>query len=521
MLIVSRRARETVQDMVARSLRTERLIDRVVLDGGKPRIVTRCWREFWEPCARFAGDGARLVHRLNRLKAAWQSILRSRASRALSARYCWRYFGLLHHAIRIGIERGEAEALLPVLRRIIAFETFTVELPSSSALAGGTACDRNPIFLLGRLPLAVCNPTPRHVPLIMPEGTQTPFYHYRQYTFAGSHTKLLLFPSTDLGQRQQSFAAIDRFARLTCNRQDPFADSRAKVLCRRVLVPLGRTILATPSTRPAGAWRMLDIGSGTGHLIGQLSVEIRRALPALRRIAVELSCVDACEPSAGRTHGMSGNAHSISSLEWTTADYRDLLDDECWIQRQSHFQITTLCRLLDNLSLFSLEPARSLAAEPPYSDPCSCLPHRCLSPKSFRSGINRLQVGTTKRVTGLGRMMPQFSLGEFFRAMKAAWSGDPQCLREQECSLPCRRFNPASLITRAGKSVISQLLKMSTAIVIEDLDLTPEDLKQHLRQFGIRQATAIHFLHDGFSTEACHYAIVQTELARQLKGTRL
>ncbi len=522
MLIVSRQNRETVQNMVARTFRAERLIDRIVLDGTRPTIVTRSWREFWEPCIRFAGSDTRVLHRLNRLKATWRAVLQSRASRALAARYCWRYFGLLHHAVRIGFERGEADALLPVVRRIIAFETFTVQLPCANARAGGIVCDRNPIFLLGRLPRAVCNPTPRHVPLVMPEGTRSPFYHYRQYAFAGTQAKVLLFPSTDLGERQQSFAAIDRFARLTCNRQDPFADSRAKVLSKRVLAPLARVILATEPTKPKDiTWRLLDLGSGTGHLVGQVCLELRRAVLMPRRIPVEVSCVDTSEPSGGRTHGLSGNASGISSLEWTTADYRHLLDDESWLQRSGRFQITTLCRLLDNLSLFSLEPVSSLGAVVPLPDDCSCLPHRCLSPRSFPSGIARLHVGTTRRATPAGRIMPQLSLGEFFTAMKAAWLDDPRYLCGTEWNLPCRRFNPASLTTRAGKSVIAQLLKLSTTIVIEDLDLTPDDLKQHLRQFGIGHASAVQFIHDGFSTEAYHYVIASPEITRQLKGAKL
>ncbi|MBI4581641.1 MAG: hypothetical protein HY718_18240 [Planctomycetes bacterium] len=522
MLIISRQNRDGVRNVLTRTMRTERLIDRVVLEGAKPSIVTRTWREFWEPCVRFAGSDTRLIHRLNRLKAIWRAILRPRASRGLAARYCWRYFGLLHHSIRIGIERGEADEFLPAVRRIVAFEAFTVEAPSLGARAGGIVCHRTPVFLLGRLPQAVCNPTPRHVPLALPLGTEAPFYHYRQYTIAGENAKILLFPSTDLGQRQQSFAAIDRFARLTWNRQDPFANSRARMLSKRVLVPLARAILTTESARPAnGTWKMLDLGAGTGHLVGQVCLELRRALPTLRKRPLEVSCVDSSEPSSGRTHGLSGNAHGISSLEWSTADYRDMLDDESWIQRNGPFQITTLCRLLDNLSFFSLEATRSLGSEFPSLNPCLCLPHRCLSPRSFPSGIDRLRVGTAKRATPAGKVMPQLSLGEFFAAMNAVWLNDPRYLIERECSLPCRRFNPASLITRAGKSVIAQILKMATAIVIEDLDLTPEVLKQHLQQFGIDQVAAVHFTHDGFSTEGYHYVIAAPILAHRLKGTRL
>jgi|GEM_PF-1615532 len=522
MLIVSRKNRDTIQDVLARAFQAERLIDHIVLDGIKPTIVTQGWREFWEPCIRFAAEDTRLLHRLNRLKAAWRTLLRSRACHHIIARYCWRYFGLLHHTIRIGIQKGESDTLLAVVRRIVAFETFTAELPGQDAHAGAVVCHRNPIYLLGRLPQAVCHPTPRHVPLVMPDGAQAPFYHYRQHTFSGHPAKVLLFPSVDLGQRQQSFAAIDRFARLTCNRQDPFADSRAKVLSKRVLVPLTRAIRATGSKQEMEhSWRMLDLGTGTGHLIGQICLRIRRTLSIPRNVPLEICCVDSSEPSSGRTYGLSGDTRGISSIEWIAADYRRLLDDDSWLQQKAWFQIVTLCRLFDNMSLFSFETASAMGPEFQSRAQRSCLPHQCLSPRLFPSGINNLQVGTTKRATSSGKSMPQLSLGEFFTAMKAVWLNDPRPLGRDEWSLPCRRFNPASLITRSGRSVIGQLLKRATAIVIEDLDLSPEDLRLHVQQFGIPNVAAVQFIHDGFSTQAYHYAIASPQVVARLKGTRL
>lgn len=521
MLVLSTQQRATVQHGLAQVFRTERLVSRIVLDGGEPTVATCGWREFWEPCIRFAGEDTRLLHRLNRLKAAWRALLRSGPLRAVSTRYCWRYFGLLHHTIRIGMEKKSGEAILPVLRRIVGFETFTVEVPGLDSQAGGIACHRNPVYLLGRLPDAVCNPTPRHVPIILPCDAFAPFYHYRQYTLSEHKTKLLLFPSIDLGGRQQSFTAIDRFARLTANRPDPFANSRARVLSRRVILPLVRAILAEKRNgNKDDRLRILDLGSGTGHLIGQISVEIRRAPTLKRGQSLEISCVDSCAPSGGRTHGLSGTAKSVSSLEWITADYRQLLDEDSWIRKHEGFQIAMLCRLLDNMSLFSLEATSGLG-EGFRSDSDECLPEHCLSPRLFPSGIQRLQLGTSKRPTPAGKCMPQQSLAAFFTAMKAVHLNEDAPIIRGERTLPCRRYNPASLITRSGKSVIAQLLHLTTAVVIEDLDLTPEGLKQHLGQFGVTNVSALQFVRDGFSTEAYHYVLASPAIVRQLKGTRI
>ena len=62
------------------------------------------------------------------------------------------------------------------------------------------------------------------------------------------------------------------------------------------------------------------------------------------------------------------------------------------------------------------------------------------------------------------------------------WGGDSR----DGVFVAMRTFNPESLVTSDGKSVISRLAENSDYVVIEDADLRPPDLIQHLTAFSVR-----------------------------------
>ena len=136
-------------------------------------------------------------------------------------------------------------------------------------------------------------------------------------------------------------------------------------------------------------------------------------------------------------------------------------------------------------------------------------------------GITELEVRTGRSDMCGGRVMRQFSLNDYFACMRSAWLDAPELLAVSGWVLPIRRFNPASLVTKRGQSIIERLLKVSHAIVIVDLDLEPENLMCHKRQFGLQGSAAVQFVKDGFSTEAYHYVIARPGIADKLKGKRL
>jgi len=88
-------------------------------------------------------------------------------------------------------------------------------------------------------------------------------------------------------------------------------------------------------------------------------------------------------------------------------------------------------------------------------------------------------------------------------------------------SVPPRCFNPASLTTCDGRSILGQLMKSASAIVIEDLDLMPDHLQTHRGQFGLAGTAAVHCIADGFVTEAQQYVVMSAEQADRIPGNRL
>ena len=78
-------------------------------------------------------------------------------------------------------------------------------------------------------------------------------------------------------------------------------------------------------------------------------------------------------------------------------------------------------------------------------------------------------------------MYLQPSLSEFYRAMnlvsQPTQRGEPQ---EGTVWLPVRAFDPQSLVASDGASVFSRLLEHCDCVIVEDADLRPNDLVEHL-----------------------------------------
>jgi hypothetical protein len=89
-------------------------------------------------------------------------------------------------------------------------------------------------------------------------------------------------------------------------------------------------------------------------------------------------------------------------------------------------------------------------------------------------------------------VLAQPALSEYFRLLRPqSWGVEGS---GGTVTLPVRVFDPASLITTSGQSVLSQLLKRVDYIIIEDADLRPSDLFEHLTRFHLEGAVPIGLL---------------------------
>jgi len=494
---------------------------KLAMDAGQVELVSLPWREYWAPCLPFFSVDYRLIQRLNRLKAAWRAMHRASRTRRCVAQYVWRYFGLLHHVLEIARSEPGRGDPMPALRHTVGFSNFAVMSEGYDQMAAATFAEFNPVYLLGRLPGKCPPPTPRHVALVLPLEHDQAFYCYRQLVLSGKNgTRLLVFPSTDLPERSSSIEIIDRLTRMLSPKPDPYWRPRARLLSRRAFAPIvQKWACQRREKRRKTAFRVLDLGAGTGHVVVRAWRAVREVLRS-QSVRAAFHFVDASEPSHGRSFGLSGPGGDIDHIEWTRADYRRLLDDDDWLAANGSFDLAVLCRLLDNCSNFDIEAVNvegeNVATEVRRSDPS-----RCLAPRYRLSGIEDLSVRTTRRKTLGGTVMPQHSLCSYFRAIRDVSAGAVDASETPRPCLPVRRFNPACLTTLSGRSIIVQIMKSADVIVIEDMDLEPDHLKSHRTQFGLSGTACVHLVRDGFRTEANHFVLGKPESVERLPGERI
>jgi hypothetical protein len=516
MLIVSGTSRAENRRDLAQQCGIPRVPVRLVIQRSRLGLESQTWRDYWQPCRPFFEVDLSLVQRLNRLKKAWRLLLQYPSDRLSQMSYCWRYFGLLHHTIRIAREEPTRPDPMEALATIIGFESFLLEAPGESGTAACTITSRNPLFLLGQLAVEPTVPTPRHVPLLRPSGLKDLCYHYRQLQISGTPSqRIFVCPAVEMPQRASSFVPIDRLNRLVSDRPDPYWKPRARLLAKRILKPL---LESRRSDDPNDGLpvSILDLGAGTGHLLAKSWTYLSRLKGSVP--AASFHFMDANPPAFGRSFGLSRDQAGITHVEWTTASYRALADDDAWLKKNGPFDWVFACRILDNASNFLIEPIGVSDGGSPSLD---CLPHRCLAPHAQPEGLPRLMVSTVRRERNGGTLYPQYSLRDYFASLLALQNGSWDSVGEDLWYLPVRRFNPAALITPSGRSLLAQLMKVSQAVIVEDVDARPEHLRQHKVEFGLPGTAAVFCKDDGFRTEANQFVVTTPEKAACIRGERL
>ena len=122
------------------------------------------------------------------------------------------------------------------------------------------------------------------------------------------------------------------------------------------------------------------------------------------------------------------------------------------------------------------------------SDPGAHLPSFCLAPSG--RGVEALAISNARVAPKDGRAFAQASLSEFYQGL--CLISAPNGLGEtpeEGLFLPIRRPNPECLVTLDGKSVISRLAENCDYVIIEDADLRPRDLIDHMTMFSLYSIT--------------------------------
>lgn len=478
-------------------LEKEMLLTRLkVVRDGRFVAETQDWSSYWKPLRKL-GHGE-VEDSLDALHSAWRDYLRSGFGSLLRREFCFRYFSLLNVLLSNCRETIVPHSWAHALQAVLGFECFgiTPAASDSEVLGAGTCTLRNPCYLLAKLRMPDVLDDPQFLPIITVAGTEKPepFYHYRQYPLSpDSPMSLLLYPAVSEANRSASFRLINSLVGSVSYAIDPRTRERAQRLCQGIVRPIMQASKQTESrTIPL---ELIDVGAGSGSLTSSLCRQIQ-ALgasmgfnPKFRLWFVDLEPADPARFfRAKRLRGF------VDSLTFLGDDYRNWLSKPQPLPATNDLRIALVSRLFNNLSRFSIRrlsredllPLLSKMAVSSDSD--AHLPSLCLA--SSGSGVESLVISNARVALQDGRTFAQVSLSEFYRGLRliSAPKGSVEA-PEEGLFLPIRRLNPECLVTLDSKSVISRLVENCDYVIIEDADLRPQDLIDHMTMFSLHSIT--------------------------------
>ena len=181
--------------------------------------------------------------------------------------------------------------------------------------------------------------------------------------------------------------------------------------------------------------------------------------------------------------------NAIDSLMFLGDDYRAWLARRQPLPGSSGLRIALVSKLFNNLSRFSVCMLRTDVLTSRVVDPASFkngkhLPAHCLAPNG--PGPEALLVSNSRVDLAPGRTFAQASLSGYYKALRLIEGGEVEA-PEDGMFLPLRTLDPECLITLDGASVLARLLEHCDRVFIEDADLRPADLKEHLRMFSLNE----------------------------------
>jgi hypothetical protein len=107
-------------------------------------------------------------------------------------------------------------------------------------------------------------------------------------------------------------------------------------------------------------------------------------------------------------------------------------------------------------------------------------------------GPEALVISTSRVDLAQGHTFAQASLSEYFRALQLALVDVREEVGPEDGAwLPLRALDPGCLIAADGTSVLARLLEHCDYLIVEDADLRPKDLVEHLRGFSLDGLAAV------------------------------
>jgi len=467
-----------------------------IASDGRLVPETQDWETFWAPVRQLA---KRQIDRaLDALHAAWQDYIRSGFDRSLQREYCFRYFSLLDLVLAMRGQKQHSSPWEHALRAVVGFECFGLKAPAlgSQVLAAGTATLRNPCYLLAKLKWPDVPDDTRFLPLIaVGDGASASlFSHYRQYwPSPTSPMSLFVYLSNSPTLLPASLRLVGLLAKTLGSGRDPFVKERSERLWHKAFEPITQAAYADRSG--PGRVEIVDVGAGSGALTAALCRKLigwGRASGSPARL--RLWFIDLCLADPARFFRTAHLRSSIDSLMFLGDDYRRWLARPRPLPISSGLRVALVLKVFDALGHFSIDNLRtdvlpSAVVAPELFGEGRYLPGYCLG--AGGPGAEGLMVSYSRVALAKGRAFAQASLSQYYAALRLAAGGQSVGeIGEDEVCLAVKTLDPECLVAADGASVLARLLEHCGYLIVEDADLRPSELVEHLRTFSLHRLAA-------------------------------
>lgn len=456
-----------------RLLMQTEIIESITLKNRRLDFQSCSWERYWGNIPQ------ELAGNFINFHDAWKSYIDSGFDVEKGESYCECAFECLQLLMD---RKSEFEIDRQLILKLVSFENIALVKDGENKPFGLLTSNlRNPFLTLFRAKGLMGNQRgmTHLLPLAMNLHMSAPylFYHYRkQKLLKNSDHNLLFMPAVDLTHRPKSFQGLDDLVGVLLSQWDSRVKDRVKLLSGKVIIPL---LEALPFKERSVS--VLDIGSGDGILTEQL-VHAATGPDILKGRKLELTMLDVVSGARNRKFNAAKLLNSISKIEHIASDYLTWLK-----QQKERYDLVFIFRMLHNVSNFEI---RNI--DPAIGD---------------KESPNRYPFAAEMNI--------------YYRALQVVFpwlisdhsDSDPSAIYH-----PFRVFNQSSLILPDGSSLLQRLCEFADNILIEDADLTVDDLVHHLHTQEIKNIK-VYDLSKHLRLSVNHiYWITTTEMPPPLKA---
>lgn len=483
------------------ALRSEEVLLSVsVCANGRIQLQSVPWERYWIPAIK--DQPAHMVKLFQVLTKHRSAYIAGGFSLELAQTYCHSFFCMLR---ALAEEPTSSRSMKRLRHALLCAESTGLRIGGQEAMvAGVTSTLRNPAYLLARLGQPNAAVDPKFLPLIPcgyhpsdPDVVPELYYHYRQYKLDGVRGgALLTYPAVRPEVRSESFRCLQAFTFCMAQRTDPRTRSRSEWIAELAIAPF---LADCPKSDYREPVKIADLGGGSGELARLVCEKVLHNCDDLlgnRRISWTL--VDVMPHNIHRLKKRRQFLRRTAEIRCERIDWREWIGLKSEEGAQFRYDITLCCRLIDNLSKFSIASvddwhqvrklsARNLTRLEWVAG--SYLPHICLAPNG--PGPAALLASSARIPLRVGTTYLQLSLTDYYKVLFALSRGGSLADSDQgSCHFPVRRIDPDSFDLANGQSALDVLCSLSKLLVIEDVDFNKVELLRHLTGKDLSEVAA-------------------------------